>query len=320
MGRSCNLQSGIAGPVVIGIVAVVVMAIIGYFTLAAMRDWCPFEPELPPPPAPAPAPEPAPTPTPAPPPPTPKPQPPANKAPDIHDLDFVERKIIGVGDIASVRVTATDVEKEDLAYVWDARRGYIPEEGLTTWKVEVDYWAPDSAGLDAITVNVTDLHLNTSTEVKSFFVYDQKTAKEAQSYLEQGIFLAQINDYGRSVEQLTKLADIVPEFHEAYLLRGQAYTELEAYQQAIDDYRMYIELEPTDVDAYLLRARANLLWGYRDEALLDIETFYSLAESAEPWRLKPLVEPYEDLRTDRERLMWLNDAVSPDVLLPNYLQ
>lgn len=298
MGRIGNVQGGASTIVVISIVGVVVMAIIGYFTLAAMQDWWPFEPK--------PGPEP--------------PSPLPNQAPQIHDLDFVERKIIGVGDIASVRVTATDPEKEDLVYVWDARRGYIPEEGLKTWKVEVDYWAPDSAGLDAITVNVTDLHLNTSTEVKSFFVYDQKTAKEAQSYLEQGVFLAQINDYRGSVEQLIKLADIVPEFHEAYLLRGQAYTELEDYQQAIADYRMYIELEPTDVDAYLLRARANLLWGYRDKALSDVEIFYSLAESAEPWRLEPLVEPYKDLRTDSERLMWLDEAVSPGVLLPGYLQ
>lgn len=307
-GRINNSRGVVSAVVIIIIIGILSLLAVIYFPVADAYDWPPFGPE----PAPAPAPAPAPTP--------PKPQPPANKAPEIHDLDFVDRKIIGVGDIASVRVTASDPEDEDIAYVWDATRGYIPEEGLTTWKVEVDYWAPDSTGPDVITVNVTDVRLNTTTGDMWFFVYDQETAKEAQSYLEQGIFLAQINDYQGSVEQLTKLANIVPEFHEVYLLRGQAYTELEDYQQAIADYRMYIDLEPTDVDAYLLRARANLLWGYRDEALSDVEIFYSLAESAEPWRLEPLVEPYKDLRTDSERLMWLDEAVSPGVLLPGYLQ
>ncbi len=239
---------------------------------------------------------------------------PPNQPPQIHDLDFVYRKFIGVGDIARVMVKATDPDDDDIAYIWDATRGYIPEEGLTTWKWEVDYWAPDSAGLDAISVNATDVHDSTNTKVKQFWVYDQETAEEARSHLSRAGFLAEINEYQGSVEQLTKLADIVPEFHEVYLLRGQAYTELEDYPQAIDNYRMYIELEPTDVDAYLLRAKANLLWGYRDTALLDIESYYSLAESMEPWRIE-LLEPYETLRTDQERLMWMDEAVSPGALL-----
>ena len=306
-GHINNSQGVVSALVIIGILSLV--AII-YFPLANVYHWPPFKPPLPPVPAPALAPPPAP----------PEPKPPVNKAPEIHDLCFVDRKIIGVGDIASVRVTASDPEHEDIAYVWDALRGYIPEEGLKTLKVEVDYWAPDSSGPDVITVNVTDVRLSTNIEDMWFFVYDVETAKPAQSYLEQAIFLAQINDYQGSVEQLIKLANIVPEFHEVYLLRGQAYTALEDYQQSIADYRMYIELEPTDVDAYLLRARANLLWGYRDEALSDVEIFYSLAESAEPWRLEPLVKPYKDLRTDSERLMWLDEAVSLGVLLPSYLQ
>jgi tetratricopeptide (TPR) repeat protein len=87
------------------------------------------------------------------------------------------------------------------------------------------------------------------------------------------------------------------------------------YEQALADYRKYINLEPMDTDAYLLRAKANLLMGNTAEASSDVEVFYSLAESMEPWRIE-LLEPYETLRTDWERLMWMNEAVSPGALLP----
>ena len=78
---------------------------------------------------------------------------PKNQPPVIQGNIIIQPATVPVGGRASITAIATDPESDSIVYYWEAQRGTVPAgaQGDT-----IVYIAPDTSGLDRVTVTVSD--------------------------------------------------------------------------------------------------------------------------------------------------------------------
>ena len=82
------------------------------------------------------------------------------------------------------------------------------------------------------------------------------TAKDAKSYIDQGVNLIKKGQYNEAIVSLDQAIQIDPDYALAYNYRGLAYFRTKSFDKALTDFDKAIQLNPNFAVAYNNRAYA----------------------------------------------------------------
>ena len=82
------------------------------------------------------------------------------------------------------------------------------------------------------------------------------TAKDAKSYIDQGVNLIKKEQYNEAIVSLDQAIQIDPDYALAYNYRGIAYFRTKSFDKALTDFDKAIQLDPNLAAAYNNRAYA----------------------------------------------------------------
>ena len=104
-------------------------------------------------------------------------------------------------------------------------------------------------------------------KVKSLYL-ENEVISETELY-NRGVDYYNLENYGKAVENTTKVIDLNPDKPDAFLLRGLAYYHLKDYKNAIEDATKAIDLNPDEPDHFSLRGWAYYNFDKEDKAIED---------------------------------------------------
>ena len=100
------------------------------------------------------------------------------------------------------------------------------------------------------------------------------TAKDAKSYIDQGVNLIKKGQYNEAIVSLDQAIQIDPNYALAYNYRGLAYFRTKSFDKALTDFDKAIQLDPNLAVAYNNRAYAYFQkkdYGKAEENLLKAQ-------------------------------------------------
>jgi tetratricopeptide (TPR) repeat protein len=101
---------------------------------------------------------------------------------------------------------------------------------------------------------------------------EQKNYQYSMFYLNRGVVMLNLQDYGEAVKYLKKSLKKDKNNKEALLLRGNAYTETDEYSKAIKDFNKAMKLDSSDATLYYNRANTLIKLDRHKEAMSDLTT------------------------------------------------
>ena len=115
-------------------------------------------------------------------------------------------------------------------------------------------------------------------KVKYYTLAIDKNKKFANAYLNRGAIHLKLENYDKSIADLTRATELNPSGEKAYYYRAIGYYRTESYDEAVSDLSKALNRKSDFMKAYYFRARAFQQLKFFDDSLQD----YSKAISLEP--------------------------------------
>ena len=97
-------------------------------------------------------------------------------------------------------------------------------------------------------------YLKNNIKAKEYYTKEiELFPKDANAYMNRGIFYSIINDNENAIIDLNKAIELEPKSTDNYNNRAEFYKIIKKYDKSLSDYQKVIELNPSDFDVYLNR-------------------------------------------------------------------